>query len=337
MISNSEVRRAAGQIFAYGNQYESPFYNRKVSRNELLEKSKDFQEGQVFMISEPLGTGKTFFIDSFGKHLGLLAKQKPLFLKDITPALLRSRKKDSVLFVDEADIKTPWSKLKSGLEILAEHIQESGQKAILLGDYCLRNPDLNSCFLLRDTMENFEPLDKSFLEGVLNTRLKQYLKKQDSIVDKELMDLTLPKGMMPAASFRTFLTMFSGLVRLLPADNSPCKLTLELAREWSEEDFPVLSTERQNDFLNLLLDYLVEKHPNGAGLGAGMETSMLYGLAENISPKFNSVEEFEKEIIDPFTRMELLIAMGFPYRDDRGKFIRRPEPFLPSIQLLLLS
>jgi hypothetical protein len=336
MISNSEVKRAAGQIFAYGNQYESPFYNRERSRKELLEKAKTFSAGEVFIISEPLGTGKTFFIDSFGKELGLIAKQKPIFVQEITPDLLKTQKQD-FLFIDEADIKTPWSKLQSGLECLAGFIHNSGQKAVLIGDYSLRNPELTGCFQQESRMETFEPLDQSFLHGVIKTRLKRYLKKRDSIIEQELMDLILPVGMSPAASFRTLLTMFSSLVRSLPTNNESCQLTLELARKWSEEAIPELNTDRQEKFLNLFLDYLNEYHPNGEGLGQGLEMDKLYAIASKISPEFRTVEEFEEEIIDPFTRMELFIAMGVPYLNKNGKFIRRPEPFLPSVQLLLLA
>jgi len=52
---------------------------------------------------------------------------------------------------------------------------------------------------------------------------------------------------------------------------------------------------------------------------------------------FKKIESFKEEVIDPFTRNEVLISKSFPYCTPEGKFIRRPEPFYPSVPMLLLA
>lgn len=336
MITNNQLKKSAGQVFAFGNQYESPFFNRDISKKELRKKSKNFKPGSAFIISEPLGTGKTFFIDSFSKELGTVGKFTPSYPKTFSLKKLARQKNNEFIFLDEVDIKTPYEKLSEVLEILCSNIRETGQKLILIGDYSLRNPDLTDRFEYLDLMETFEPLDQEFLKGVINSRLGRYLKKNEEIIQPDLMDLIIPQGMRPSASFRALLTMFAGMMHLLPSNSDPCRLNVNIARNWADQNPPLFENQRQVDFLDLLLDYLADSHPNGSGLGQGFNIADLYHLAADLPSKFTDIEEFEQEILVPFTRQELLISMGVPYLSDDGRFIRRPEPFLPSVQMLLL-
>lgn len=334
-VTNSEIKRCADQIFAYGRNYETPFYNRIESQKELKDKYKKFPDSHAFFISAPIGTGKTFFIDFVGADIGLAPKEKQLYVKTATTSSL-NKVKDNIIFVDEGDIKTSWEGLTKGLESIASHISKTGQNAIILGDYCLKNPQLINCFNSYDYMQSFEPLNAEFLKGVLRQRIKEYVKKEvDNIVEDALMDILTPKWTVNGASFRTILTFFSKLVRTLPANNAECIIRLDVAKKWVEDIFdPALDTEKQVIYLNLLLDYIAEKHPNGCGLDNGLSTIELFSIAYEAG--YKDIEEFKKEIIEPFTRNELLVSTGMPYLDERGVFVRRPEPYVPSIMIMLL-
>ncbi|MCX6579203.1 MAG: hypothetical protein NT166_03380 [Candidatus Aminicenantes bacterium] len=335
-VSNSEIKREAANIFSYGRQDAAPFYNREESKKEIVKKCKTFQSGDVLFLSALLGAGKSFFIDHIGWQLG--KTENSLFIRDVTKKLLK--RKNDILFFDEADIKTSWEDLRRGLTLIAEHIVETGQKAVIVGDYCLYAGQLAGIFNRKDYLNSFEPLDRIFLKGILESRISTFLnrKNPEPIVDEALMNILVPEEMTPVATFRTILTMLARLVRRLPANNEPCMVTLDTAKKWVQEEYdPNLETYRQEDYLNILLDYFNREYPGGKGLQNGLKTKQLFDVASETKTKYESIAEFESEIIVPFTRNELLISNGVPFLNEKGDFVRRPEPFLPSIPLLLLA
>ncbi len=339
-ITNSEVKRSAAQIFAYGPLYETPFYNREVSKKEIAQAFTDVTKGKplAYFISEPLGTGKTFFIDHMSSRLGIKGREKPFYVKYITKEEL-NRSAGDVIFVDEADIKSSWNDLAKGLKCIKEHMEETGQKVIILGDYCLRNKELYDIFKKYNYLHNFEALDRKFLNGVINQRIKYYMGKNvKSIISEELFSILTPEGLAVISSFRAILTFLAQLVRRIPANNEECLLTLDIATEWVKDEFdPLLDSDKQAEFLKLFQCFISQNHPKGKGLNGGLTTDELF-FRIGKDAGFKDINEFEDEIIRPFTSNELLISKGIPYYSkEKKEFIRRPEPFLPSIQMLLLS
>jgi hypothetical protein len=338
-ITNSQIKQTAMQVFASSPGYETPFYNRERSKKEIQERFKDIEslKQSAYIISAPLGTGKTFFIDQMSSELGVQTKTKPLIVKTINQEQLKNTE-ENVFFVDEGDIKSSWDNLKKGIELIQSHIDRTGQTVLLIGDYCLQNPELAGIFGKKEYLNHFEPLNKEFLQGVIKQRLSRYLdiEKPEDIIEESLYKILVPDELAPVASFRSVLSFLERVVRLLPVNSKPCKITPDLAKDWVEKEYdPAIYSDKQEDFLNNLLDFISENHPGGSGLMQGLTEDNLFMMGRKAG--YKSKEEFHSDIIEPFTRNEVLISKGIPYCNEKGEFIRRPEPFYPSIPLLLLS
>jgi len=339
-ISNRDIKRVARQIFASSRAIVTPFYNREKSKREVAELFQNIEalRGSVVLISAPMGTGKTFFIDQVTKEIGIHERAKPLLIGELKSESDLKREKGDVLFVDEGDIKTNWSDLNRGARVLGEHLREDGRVGLLLGDFVLRNDDLAKHLPSPRYLQTFEPVNRAFLEGVIRQRLDTYLNagRGQDIVDPGLYDILVPDGTAFVNSFRAVLSFLENLVRTLPNDAKPCRLTVDLAKDFTRENFePALTTDRQEDFLNRFLDFLAANHPGGSGLAPGFDRQQMFMLAKQCG--YADWSSFQDEIVDPFGEQGLLLARGIPGLDEDGRFARWREPYYPSLPLMLTA
>jgi len=263
-ITNSQIKRAAPRIFSSSRAYETTFYNRKESKAEIKERFKNLSDLKrtAYFISAPLGTGKTFFIDVVGEDLGVNTKKNPLILKNSSKSDMEGRN-GQLVYIDEADVKTEWKVLREKLYLIREHLHETGRTAIIIGDYCLRNDDLVGVFEKREYLNRFEPLDKPFLKGVIKQRVEQYLgvKMIHEIIEEDLYDILVSDEMAEVSSFRGVLSTLEQISRLITGNSKKCLITVEIARQWAEESYdPNISTDQQEDFFNIFLEFISEKH-----------------------------------------------------------------------------
>lgn len=242
-----------------------------------------------------------------------------------------------MLFVDEGDIKTQWSDLDRGIALIGQYLRDSQRVGLILGDYTLRNPDLLRHLPKHRFLQTFEPLDRPFLQGVLAQRMKEYLKRRpEEIIEPALYAILAPDGAAHVNSFRAILTFLENLVRTLPGDRQPCWLTVELAKRYVQDNFdPTFTTDRQADFLNCFLDHLAERHPLGADLEQGFDSTEMLLLGKRVG--YGDWAEFREEIIDPFGLQGLLLSRGIPGLDADGRFVRWPGPYYPSLMLTLMA
>lgn len=338
-ITNRDVKRASRQLFASSRAIVTPFYNRVASRQEISELFADpaVLRGSTVIVSAPMGTGKTFFIDQIARHIGVVGRATPLIVKEVSERDL-ARERGKVVFIDEGDIKSDWSSLVRGIETIGAHVKESGVPSLVLGDYVLRNPKLVEKLPEPRFLRSFEPLDREFLQGVVRQRLQHYLgasRSQDVIVP-DLYDVLAPDGMAQVNSFRTILSFLEGLVGTLPFNGDTCRLTVEMATQFVSDNFnPSLSTERQGEFLNRFLDLLADSHPRGEGLDQGLSKEQMFELAR--AAGYTTWGSFQEEVIDRFGDLGLLVSRGIPGPDDKGAFARWVEPYYPSLLLMLLA
>ena len=338
-VENRQVKRAARQLFASSRAIAVPFYNRKDSKAEI-EKLFDRPEklqGSVVVISAPMGTGKTFFIDQVAGKIGLGGRAKPLLVGEVDEEELKAVS-DQTVFLDEADIKSNWGDVVRGAEIFGEHIRETKKSGVLLGDFTLRNPELRKKLPEVIDLKRFEPLDIPFLKGVLNQRFKEYLDemKGAAYFERDLLNVLIPDGTAHVNSFRAILTFLGRLVDTMRNDREPFQVNLGMAQKFMNETFePVLTTDRQAEFLNLFLDFLADNHPQGVGLENGFSDEEIIVLARQVG--FEKWDEVRDEIIDPFGEQGFLLARGVPGLNKAGQFERWREPYFPSLHLLLLS
>jgi len=345
MITNKDLKTCNEQLFSYSSAYQVPFYGRDKTIEEMQTLTKELESGQVLTISQPLGTGKTFLVNN------MINKQQinvPVGISFLTVRGIAEEPESmddfpgDTLVVDEADIKTPVKKLMKGLGLLADYLNENDRKAILLGDYSLRNPDISGCLQHTVPLLHFEDIDKNFLRGVLGQRFKHFLSLEESqidqVVEPGLIDYLAPDWMKSVNSFRGIFSLFQKIVaddKCVRYNSEKAYLTIEVFHDFLCRDQDLQLDKNQRKFWEALCEYLREMYPGGNGITSGFADTELYELAKNrgISMDENT---FKEEILYPFAAADLLVSTGIPeYIAESGKFVRRPAPYVPSLRMLL--
>lgn len=347
MITNKEIKNCREQIFSYSAAYQVPFYGREKTIIEMQEKTASMGKGDVIVISQPLGTGKTFLVNYMisSNKLDVPVGANFLTVRGIVehPETMNQFPGDT-LVVDEADIKTPAKKLAKGLKIVAEYLRESGRKAILLGDYSLRNPAISGGFDHTIPILEFEDMDRPFLEGVLKQRFQKFIEGLEDdfqvtdVMESELLAYLAPDWMKSVNSFRAIFSILQQVTKdnsLVRYNDEKAFLTLEHFRSFLNEDKSMSLEGKQKQYLGLLQQYIKETYPKGIGISNGFPDTELYELAQH--GNFNmGLDTFREEILYPFATAGLLVSIGIPeYRSEDNIFIRRPAPYVPSLKLLL--
>lgn len=347
MITNKDLKQCSKQVFTYSARYQAPFFGRKRSMVEMKEKTASLEKGEILYLSQPLGTGKTFLVDhliSTGQ-ISVPRQTEFLVMKGISenPGQMDEFPGD-VLIVDEADIKTSHKKLLSGVKNLREYLDRTGKKAIVLGDYTLKSKALTDALGTSKMLLEFEPLDRAFLEGVLISRFHAFMKdfievdfSLDSVIDPQIVSYLAPEWMKASNSFRGIFSLLQEVVdnsHFVRYNSNRAYLELSMFREYLSGDGSFTpDSDEQQVFFEILQDFLKSEHPGGTGIGDGFSADTLYSLAETANIGI-SYEDFTEEVIEPFVTDGWLVSTGIPSLVN-GRFIRKPEPFVPSLKLLL--
>lgn len=349
MITNKDLKRCSQQVFTYSAQYQAPFYGREKSIQEMQDKTAALKSGEVLIISQPLGTGKTFLINHMIAEGKINVPRNSSFLtvKAVAenPDSMNQFPGD-ILIVDEVDIKTTYKKLMGGMSNLQEYLENSEKKAIVIGDFSLKDPKLNGCLHNQQMLTEFELIDRDFLRGVLTQRFQYFMRDYldadfclEDVIDAELINYLSPAWMKMVNSFRGVFSLLQSVVnsdKYVRYNNDKAYLELSMFKEYLADDDSVdLDDDVQYEFLEVLKEYISSEFPKGAGITGGFTIDELYQLAQmgEIDIEY---EDFAEEILYPLAVSDLLISTGIPMYDDKdGKFIRRPTPFVPSLRLLL--
>lgn len=349
MITNKDLKRCSQQVFTYSAQYQAPFYGREKSIIEMQDKTASLKPGEVLMISQPLGTGKTFLVNHMISEEKINVPRNSNFLTakgvDENPDLMNQFPGD-ILIVDEVDIKTTYKKLTGGMSNLQEYLNKSEKKAIVIGDFSLKDPKLNGCLHNQQMLTEFEQLDREFLRGVLKQRFEYFMPNYldvdfclEDVIDAELINYLSPEWMKTVNSFRGVFSLLQSVVnsdKYVRFNNDKAYLEISMFKEYlADDDSLDLDEEVQYEFLNVLREYLRSEFPKGAGITSGFTVDELYQLAQTggIDMEY---DDFADEILYPLAVSDLLVSTGIPtYDEDDGQFIRRPAPFVPSLKLLL--
>lgn len=347
MITNKDLKRCSQQVFTYSAQYQAPFYGRGKSIIEMQKKTAALKPGEVLIISQPLGTGKTFLVNHMisEEKIGVPRNSNFLTAKGIdeNPDSMKQFPGD-ILIVDEVDIKTTYNKLTGGMDNLQKYLDDSKKKAIVIGDFSLKDPKLNSCLHNQQMLTDFEELDRGFLHGVLTQRFQYFMPNSldadfclDDVIDPELIDNLSPAWMKMVNSFRGVFSLLQSVVnndKYVRFNNEKAYLEISMFKEYlADDDALDLDDDVQYEFLNVLRDYLRSEFPKGTGITRGFTVDELYQLAQKGEIDIE-YDDFADDILYPLAVSDLLVSTGIPTYND-GRFIRRPAPFVPSLKLLL--
>ncbi len=349
MITCIDLKRCCPQVFTYSAQYQAPFYGREKSIAEMQEKVGALQPGETLLISQPLGTGKTFLVTHMISEGRINVPRGASFLtaRGIAekPESIQQFPGD-ILIVDEADVKTVYKKLTAAMENLQRYLDETGKKAIVIGDYSLRDLNLRNRLSKPKLLLNFEPIDRDFLCGSTMQRFHKFMSEMidkdfqlEDVLDPQLLEYMTPAWMLPVNNFRGIFSLFQDVVncdKYVKYNSSKAYLELSMFKEFlSDDDGEDLDTGEQVEFLRLLKEMIAGSYPKGAGITYGFQKDELYQLAQNggIDVEY---DDFAEDILNPLTLGGYLVSTGIPTYQD-GEFIRRPEPYVPSLRLLLAA
>lgn len=349
MITNKDLKRCSQQVFTYSAQYQAPFYGREKSMIEMQDKTAALKSGEALIISQPLGTGKTFLVNHMISEEKINVPRGSSFLtaKSVaeTPALMDQFPGD-ILIVDEVDIKTKYENLIGGMNHLQEYLDNSGKKAIVIGDFSLKDPKLSSCLHNQQTLFEFEQIDRNFLCGVLDQRFRHFMQdyidadfRLEDVIDTELINYLSPEWMKTVNSFRGVFSLLQSVVnsdKYIRHNNDKAYLEISMFKEYLEDDDNLdLYEDVQCEFLDILKEYICTEFPKGAGITRGFTIDELYQLAQTGEIDIE-YDNFADDVLYPLAVSDLLISTGIPTYDEKdGRFIRRPAPFVPSLKLLL--
>ena len=347
MITNKDLKRCCKQVFTYSAQYQAPFFGREKSIAEMQEKTASLKNGEVLVISQPLGTGKTFLVNHMIAEGKIDAPRGVSFLfgKGIADSPENMRYfPGKYLIIDEMDIKTSYNKLVMGLKNLQQLLDDTEKRAIVIGDFALRDRQLQECLKSSKMLLNFEPMDKDFLCGVLNQRFEYFMEEYigvdftlDSVIDPQLMQYLTPEWMKSANSFRGIFSLLQEIVnndKYVRYNGDKAYLELSMFRDYlTDENSLELDEEVQYEFLQVLREYIGSEYSGGSGITRGFNTDELYALAESAGIDIE-YDDFTEDILYPLAVAGLLVSVGVPTYAN-GTFIRRPAPFVPSLKLLL--
>lgn len=345
MITNKDLKMCNEQIFSYSAAYQVPFFGREEAIEEMQELNDNLNPAETLVISQPLGTGKTFLVNymiSSGK-LDVPTGASFLTVRGIVeePESMEEFPGDT-LVVDEADIKMPVKKLAKGLALLADYLGESGRKAILLGDYSLKNQNINGKLEHTVPLLKFGDMDRVFLKGVLEQRFKHFLNLKefqiDEVMELELLNYLAPDWMKAVNSFRGIFSLLQQVVaddRYIRYNGDRAYLTVDMVHDFLCQDNSYQLESEQTKFYEILCNYIKEMHPKGNGITTGFNSEELYDLAQNGGID-KSFEEFLEDILYPFATADLLVSTGIPqYEGSANSFVRRPAPYVPSLRFML--
>lgn len=345
MVTNKDLKLCNEQLFSYSSAYQVPFYGREETIEEMQKLLEGLESGQALTISQPLGTGKTFLVNYMinRQKINVPAGNTFLTVRGIAeePEVMENFPGDT-LIVDEADIKTPAKKLIKGLGLLAEYLKENKCKAILLGDYSLRNPKISGCLEHTVPLLHFEDINKNFLKGVLEQRFNHFLNLEefqiDEVIQTELLGYLAPDWMKSVNSFRGIFSLFQRIVaddRYVRYNSDKAYLTIEIFQDFLCHGQNLQLEKDQKKFWEVLCEYITEMYPKGNGITSGFTDTELYELAKNSGISMDE-NTFKEEILYPFAAADLLVSTGIPeYIAEGNTFVRRPAPYVPSLQMLL--
>lgn len=343
MITNKDLKACNEQVFSYSAAYQVPFYGREKTIEEMQELSNKLNPGEIIVISQPLGTGKTFLVNYMINNNKIDVPVGISFLTIrgiVEDPTVMERFPGDTLIVDEADIKTPIKKLIKGFELLSDYMKKSNRKAILLGDYSLKNHNISGALKNTIPLIGFENIDKTFLKGVLEQRFKHFLKLEDfeleEVMEPEIIDYLAPEWMRSVNNFRGIFSVLQQIVaddKYIRYNSDKAYFTLDIFKDFLCQDDYLQLDSNQKKFLKILREYITEMYPKGNGITCGFTVNELYELAGNGGVRID-LWDFKDEILAPFTMADLLISTGVPEYDNKV-FERRPAPYVPSLRLLL--
>ncbi len=330
MITNRELASKVEMIFAHTNAYNLPsaFANREDSREELRGKIERQSGSSIILISDILGSGKTFLVQMVMGELGL---------EDAVP-LIAGRTKasdfkgDTPKFVDEWDIKANPRRL---LKTISQILEQKGTHGplILMGDFTLRSENFRSMIepLGDPDKIEMEQLNPTFFGLALRNRLERAagdeFDSSQELISANVLSALVPDWSKTPANFRDVFKTLSQITYNLPQNYEPAFIDLSAVRPWVDKNGPTIEKGLQSE----LFEALVAHFANEIREGKWKKTMPLSVANLRSMIKSGDADDFQSRVIEPFARSGLLSSFGVPeISEDWKAYDRYPGPYLPG-------
>ncbi|WP_458325391.1 hypothetical protein [Roseobacter sp. A03A-229] len=324
-------------IFAHTNAYNLPaaFANREDSREELRGKIERLSGSSVILVSDILGSGKTFLVQMVMGELGL---------EDAAP-LIAGRTKasdfegDTPKFIDEWDIKANPRRLRRTVTQMLEQ-KNARAPLILMGDFTLRSANFRSMIEplgAPDEIE-MEQLNPKFFHLALNNRLARATGDEfdpsQELISEEVLSALVPNWSETPANFRDVFKTLAQVTYNLPQNYEPAFIDVSAVRPWVEKNRPTIEKGPQSE----LFEALVVHFASEIRQGKWNETMPLSVSSLKKMITSEDVDEFQSQVIEPFARSGLLSSFGVPeISEDWKAYDRYPGPYLPGTFIRLCA
>jgi hypothetical protein len=337
MITNRQVIDSKNILFAHTDGYFFPdtFANRIKSR-EFLANRLRCGEPSITVISDILGSGKSFLLQMAQSELGLNSVKTLRCGEDDDAEALNT---NDPVFIDEIDIKARPRRIKSTIDAIRNKMRTHPSPLVLVGDYTLKNPDFES--MLKEVCDvgyvPMEPLNPVFFDQAMQQRLGRVAKNLAvDVVGTEILESDLKSALVPnwtvmtSANFRDTYCALYEMARYLKNTTEMGQITRLEAIQWVEKCSPNWANELQANFYQSYLEFLARLIAEG-----GWES--VYPMREEELRRLPGIgdvtkERFRLDIIEPMCKKFLVLsAMGDPSIDFGGTVYHRyPEPYLPG-------
>ena len=334
-INQRDILFASTHAFNFAGIFANRFESKKVLGNQIT------SPGSNVLITDKLGSGKTFFMEAV---IGELALEKITLWKfGQFPADDADLSDREVVFIDECDIKLPVRRWRTAFERLAEWRAKLDCCFVFIGDYTLRSAAVLEKFAgPRPSMVPMENLDQDFLRLALKNRFsvafgehfRAFELDNPSLLPDEMVDIMEPEvwqALLPAWDgstnvFRDVFRFLHQIASMLPADSQPMRVGQDLVSQWLAHNRISFESEMQKR----LFDKLAQECASGYQ-GEPIESA---DLARLINADISAMDTFQQEVLEPLARQGLLISQGTPSINwDNLSYDRYPGPYSPGAML----
>jgi hypothetical protein len=338
VLTNKQIVQSARVLFAHTDAYNLPstFANRTDSKKFLRERLEDGAP-QITVISDILGSGKTYLMTMVKSDLGL-TDRKPLMCGRVN---IKDLQTTAPVFVDEWDIKAKPSDILATLDLLSEKMRSAAGPIVLLGDLTLKSDRFRELLgsLAPTDYVPMEPLNPHFFRLAMSQRVQRVadtLKietNQASIIDPELEAALVPNWELTSANFREVFHTLSNLSLMLrQTSDGPGAVGGEEVRAWlSTRSMPEMSNDQKlfcRSYRKFIRSQVME---SGWSAIKPMDAREL-ATATGIKPRGQAA--FRANVLEPLARdraQSILASVGKPEISlDGSSYSRFPGPYLPS-------
>lgn len=348
IFTNRQMIDTSPTIFAHTDAYNLPamFANRFVSRR-FLEEALTEGGARIVLISDILGSGKTFLMNMVQGKLGL-ADTKALSCGRVSAAQLTTR---DPVFIDEWDIKANPRRMVTTLSLVEAKLasDETAGPVVLLGDLTLRHESFQERLRkLNVPLETvpMEPLDPGFFDLAMRNRLKRALvtlgiveenveaipDQVSAVLDERLKVALVPEWTTTSANFRDVFRALTEMAALVRVDDAAASVGEREARLWLDHDHvaPKGLSDDQSRFIAKFVD-LLRNMIASSGWPAVRPFDAVV-LQRECGFTDMTVDDFRSTVLDPICRApSLLAAMGSPRLAlDGSGYDRYAGPYLPG-------